>query len=176
MYAGHVVEVGPTGQLFTDPRHPYTKLLLSVVPDPRRRLDVFATGDAGRAAQGGRSEARVTLPARLSLRHRGGQDRDAATRRSSVRGARRVPRGPRRCSPGIRRRGLSGSAGQSSACIDLESAHDDRSEPKRAEEHGEVQRGVAREREGNDAHAEVCVENAHQTRAGDAADHHDKDE
>ncbi len=47
MYAGHVVEVGPTEQLLTDPRHPYTKLLLSAVPDPRTPLDVFATVDAG---------------------------------------------------------------------------------------------------------------------------------
>jgi peptide/nickel transport system ATP-binding protein len=47
MYAGHVVEVGPTEQLLTDPRHPYTKLLLSAVPDPRRPLDESATVDAG---------------------------------------------------------------------------------------------------------------------------------
>jgi peptide/nickel transport system ATP-binding protein len=47
MYAGHVVEVGPTEQLLTDPRHPYTKLLLSAVPDPRTPLDEFATVDAG---------------------------------------------------------------------------------------------------------------------------------
>jgi peptide/nickel transport system ATP-binding protein len=47
MYAGHVVEVGPTEQLLTDPRHPYTKLLLSAVPDPRQPLDESATVDAG---------------------------------------------------------------------------------------------------------------------------------
>jgi oligopeptide/dipeptide ABC transporter ATP-binding protein len=47
MYAGHVVEVGPTEQLLSDPRHPYTKLLLSAVPDPSRPLDESATVDAG---------------------------------------------------------------------------------------------------------------------------------
>jgi peptide/nickel transport system ATP-binding protein len=47
MYAGHVVEVGPTEQLLSDPRHPYTKLLLSAVPDPQRPLDESAAVDAG---------------------------------------------------------------------------------------------------------------------------------
>jgi peptide/nickel transport system ATP-binding protein len=47
MYAGHVVEVGPTEQILTDPRHPYTKLLLSAVPDPRSAFDDSVTVDAG---------------------------------------------------------------------------------------------------------------------------------
>jgi peptide/nickel transport system ATP-binding protein len=47
MYAGHVVEVGPAEQILTDPRHPYTKLLLSAVPDPRSPLDESVSIDAG---------------------------------------------------------------------------------------------------------------------------------
>jgi oligopeptide/dipeptide ABC transporter ATP-binding protein len=47
MYAGHVVEVGPAEQILTDPRHPYTKLLLSAVPDPRSPLDDSVSIDAG---------------------------------------------------------------------------------------------------------------------------------
>ncbi len=39
MYAGHVVEIGPTEQLLSDPRHPYTKLLLSAVPDPQKPFE-----------------------------------------------------------------------------------------------------------------------------------------
>lgn len=32
MYAGQVVESGPSGQIFEDPRHPYTKLLMAAAP------------------------------------------------------------------------------------------------------------------------------------------------
>ncbi len=35
MYAGHVVETGPTEEVLGDPQHPYTQLLLSAAPDPR---------------------------------------------------------------------------------------------------------------------------------------------
>jgi peptide/nickel transport system ATP-binding protein len=39
MYLGRIVEQGPARQVVTDPRHPYTRALLSVVPqrDPRHR-------------------------------------------------------------------------------------------------------------------------------------------
>ena len=39
MYLGRIVEIGPTQTVLSDPRHPYTKALLSVipVPNPRRR-------------------------------------------------------------------------------------------------------------------------------------------
>ena len=42
MYAGHVVESGPTEAVLAAPRHPYTRLLLSAVPDPRAPLEVDA--------------------------------------------------------------------------------------------------------------------------------------
>ncbi|MBV9282251.1 MAG: ABC transporter ATP-binding protein [Chloroflexi bacterium] len=35
MYAGQVVESGPVEDVLAHPRHPYTQLLLSAVPDPR---------------------------------------------------------------------------------------------------------------------------------------------
>jgi oligopeptide/dipeptide ABC transporter ATP-binding protein len=46
MYAGHVVEVGPIEQVLAAPKHPYTKLLLSAVPDPRRPGEDAGTADA----------------------------------------------------------------------------------------------------------------------------------
>jgi peptide/nickel transport system ATP-binding protein len=39
MYLGRIVELGPTAQVLGEPRHPYTRALISVVPvpNPRRR-------------------------------------------------------------------------------------------------------------------------------------------
>jgi peptide/nickel transport system ATP-binding protein len=47
MYAGHIVESGPTEDVLADPKHPYTQLLLSAVPDPRAPLEVGAESDKG---------------------------------------------------------------------------------------------------------------------------------
>lgn len=38
MYAGHIVESGPTEEVLAEPKHPYTQLLLSAVPDPRAAI------------------------------------------------------------------------------------------------------------------------------------------
>jgi peptide/nickel transport system ATP-binding protein len=47
MYAGHIVESGPTEAVLSDPRHPYTQLLLSAAPDPRTPVAVGADTDVG---------------------------------------------------------------------------------------------------------------------------------
>jgi peptide/nickel transport system ATP-binding protein len=47
MYAGHIVEAGPTEAVLANPKHPYTQLLLSAVPDPRAPLAVGAESDTG---------------------------------------------------------------------------------------------------------------------------------
>jgi peptide/nickel transport system ATP-binding protein len=46
MYAGHAVEQGPTEIVLSRPKHPYTQLLLSAVPDPREKL-VPVSADSG---------------------------------------------------------------------------------------------------------------------------------
>lgn len=41
MHAGHVVETGPTANLFTVPRHPYTQALIASTPAGRTSLDAL---------------------------------------------------------------------------------------------------------------------------------------
>lgn len=45
MYAGHIVEWGETESVLRNPQHPYTRLLLSAVPDPDRRFGDSQAGD-----------------------------------------------------------------------------------------------------------------------------------
>src|SRR5215831_7367718 len=47
MYAGHIAEAGPVEEVLARPRHPYTQLLLSAVPDPRADLHVTEETDKG---------------------------------------------------------------------------------------------------------------------------------
>ena len=52
MYLGRIVELGPVGDVFEHPRHPYTVALLSAVPSTRRRTDALIelVGDVPSAA------------------------------------------------------------------------------------------------------------------------------
>jgi len=48
MYLGKIVELGPVDRIYRDPRHPYTKALISAMPsmDPRRRtVEAPLSGD-----------------------------------------------------------------------------------------------------------------------------------
>jgi oligopeptide/dipeptide ABC transporter ATP-binding protein len=38
MYLGRIVEIGPTAEIFADPKHPYTQSLLKAIPDPGKSL------------------------------------------------------------------------------------------------------------------------------------------
>jgi oligopeptide/dipeptide ABC transporter ATP-binding protein len=46
MYAGHLVEEGPTETVLSNPRHPYTQLLLSAAADPSEK-DTEIAADSG---------------------------------------------------------------------------------------------------------------------------------
>jgi len=45
MYLGRIVEEGPTEQVLANPQHPYTRALLSVVPEMERLEQVVLTGE-----------------------------------------------------------------------------------------------------------------------------------
>jgi peptide/nickel transport system ATP-binding protein len=45
MYLGRIVEAGPTEEVLRDPRHPYTRALLSVVPEIDNVEPVVLTGE-----------------------------------------------------------------------------------------------------------------------------------
>jgi peptide/nickel transport system ATP-binding protein len=49
LYGGHLVEEGPTEEVIARPKHPYTQLLLSAVPDPRAALGISDAADVGEA-------------------------------------------------------------------------------------------------------------------------------
>ena len=56
LYKGRVVEEGPTRDVFSEPRHPYTRLLKASVPDPDDLENLssnHAPGDAGCLASAG---------------------------------------------------------------------------------------------------------------------------
>jgi peptide/nickel transport system ATP-binding protein len=70
MYAGKIVETGPTEALLAHPRHPYTQALLSAAPDPDRGLPenrLVLPGDPpdpSRPPSGCRFHPRCAHPAR----------------------------------------------------------------------------------------------------------------
>jgi oligopeptide/dipeptide ABC transporter ATP-binding protein len=96
MYLGRIVEQGPRAAVYGNPRHPYTRALLSAVPvpDPTRKAErQHLTGEA----------AGVRVPSALSVRQRAVSTRGAA--------ARDRPRRPRR-----RVLGVSGGVTRRSGC------------------------------------------------------------
>ena len=46
MYLGRIVEVGPAEELLAHPRHPYTRALLSVVPEAQEMEQQILQGEA----------------------------------------------------------------------------------------------------------------------------------
>ena len=74
MYLGRIVELGPTEQILEHPQHPYTKALLSVVPETRRveqQILVGETPDPKRIPTGCRFHPRCPVVASGEAEHRG---------------------------------------------------------------------------------------------------------
>jgi peptide/nickel transport system ATP-binding protein len=67
MYAGRIVEEGPTSALLSNPAHPYTRHLLAAVPDPTGRRAVV--GLAGFAPGPGERPPGCSFAPRCSLAH-----------------------------------------------------------------------------------------------------------
>jgi peptide/nickel transport system ATP-binding protein len=67
MYLGRVMEIGPAERLVADPRHPYTRALLSIMPSPdparrrARQILVGETPDAARVPAGCRFHTRCPV-------------------------------------------------------------------------------------------------------------------
>ena len=78
MYLGRIVEIGPAERLLDAPRHPYTRALLSVVPETRRLDQQVLTGetpDPTRIPPGCRFHPRCPLVASGETSRLGIEDR-----------------------------------------------------------------------------------------------------
>ena len=62
MYAGKLVELGPKTELLSQPRHPYTELLLAAVPRATDRRTRPPHAHGGRTARPGAPAVRLCLP------------------------------------------------------------------------------------------------------------------
>ena len=68
MYAGRIIEAGPTREVFRVPRHPYTTALLKAVPRVDARLDEGLTAIEGRPPDLARKPAGCAFHPRCTLR------------------------------------------------------------------------------------------------------------
>ena len=104
MYAGRIVEIGPTAKVFGEPLHPYTRGLLAAVPSPGR-AEVLA-GIDGQPPRPGRARPRLLVRRRAAASRSASAAREppepvlidgraGALHPRGARSGRRPPAGPR---------------------------------------------------------------------------------
>ena len=70
MYLGQIVEIAPKDALFSEPRHPYTRTLLTAIPRPGPASAQRAATAGRRCAEPDEPAVRLPFPHALSVRHR----------------------------------------------------------------------------------------------------------
>src|SRR5262249_20182680 len=105
MYAGQIAETGSVDEVLARPRHPYTQLLLSAVPDPRQPLRADGGAPPGPPPPGvaPRPRPRLPVPRALPAGHRHLPHRDPPAHRPAAGPRGGLPRGRgRRPDEGVR--------------------------------------------------------------------------
>jgi ABC-type glutathione transport system ATPase component len=111
LYLGRIVEIGAADAVLADPRHPYTRALLSAVLVPDPDAPRARTVAPRRSALAAGSAGRLPLPPALSrARERAGKPLRA--RAAGARGARPRHGAPRRLPSRKARAGVEGTLGQ----------------------------------------------------------------
>ena len=85
MYAGKVAEVSPAEEIYKDPLHPYTQLLIGSIPSVKEKKRTG--GDTGPSADPAGASVRLHLSSALSPRDRAMQPRSAGVPRGQAGGA-----------------------------------------------------------------------------------------